>query len=88
MDNNKRKKVIRTVRDAIVAAAAEAEIVKEKTSRLAKRVEAKWQQSKPLQRKAEDNIRRGAQEFVDFGKSVARGVQEGVREVHKRSKKR
>jgi hypothetical protein len=85
MDESRREKVIKTVRDAIVAAAKDAEIVKEKTSNFAKRAEATWQQTKPLQRKAQENVRRVAQDVVDFGKSVAQGVTEGVKEVRERS---
>jgi hypothetical protein len=86
MDNVKRKKIIKTIRDAIVRAAAETEIVKAKTGRLAKRVGSKWEQSKPLQRKAQDNVRRATQEVLEFSKSVAQGVREGVRDIRKTSK--
>lgn len=83
MDNAKQRKVARVVRDAIVGAAAEVEVVKEKTNKLAKRVGEKWVESKPLQRKAHDRVRSTAQDVVDFSKSVTQGVQEGVREVRK-----
>lgn len=87
MDDKQRKKVITKVRNSIIAAAREAEVLKIKTNRLAQRAGEKWEESKPLQEKAARNIREVAQEIIAFSKSVAQGVKEGVREVRARGAK-
>ena len=88
MDTSTREKVVQKVRAAIVAAAWDADVIRKKTSTLAKRAEMKWEASKPLQRKVQGDVRRAAHDVVEFGKSVAQGVKEGVREVRMKSERR
>lgn len=87
MTDTNNKKVVSAVRDSIINAAKEAQLIKQKTTDLAKKVEKGWVDSKPSRDKAATDIQKAAQSIVDFGKDVAQGVKEGMSEIQKKTEK-
>ena len=84
MSNNKTNKswdVSKATRDAVVSTAAHVQMLKEKTTELAHKAGEKWEESKPRQQEAKNEIKKAAHKVVDFGKDVHKGFKEGVSEV-------
>lgn len=90
MNNNKKTKkswnVSNTTRSAVVGAAEQMRILREKTAELAHKAGEKWEESNPQRQKAKDMLEKTAQHIVDFGKEVQNGFKEGIAEVQKRNK--
>ena len=86
-NNDSKKKVVSTVRDAIVRAAKEAALLKQQSMDMAGKVKKGWNDSEPQRSKAKSDIQKAGNSVVDFAKDVAQGVKEGIAEVKKSSGK-
>lgn len=78
--------VTKATRDVIIGTAASMQTLKKKTNELAQMAEKKWQESKPNQQKAKDEIKKVATRVASFGKGVGKGIKEGIAQVQKEKK--
>lgn len=89
-ESNKTKesrKVMKTTRDAVIAAAERMRLLKQKTMALARKAENKWEGTKPQQQKAKEALKQAGRTIVDFEKDVREGLKQGLAEVKKRIRK-
>ena len=84
MANDNSKKVAKTVRDAIVKIASEARSLQGRSGDIAKKFSREWKDSKPGRDKAQKDAKRIARQIVEFSRSVAEGVKDGIRDVRKK----
>ncbi|MFA5987581.1 MAG: hypothetical protein WC797_02945 [Candidatus Paceibacterota bacterium] len=93
--NKTDKKVISTVKNAVVVTAAKAELLEQKAKKAAGMMKQKWdstkskrekakQKTKAVLEKAEQRAGGILKKTIQFGKDVAEGVREGVDEVKKK----
>ena len=87
MDNNKKWDASDITRDAVVGAAHAVRTVQEKADELVHGVDEKWEESKPQQQKAKDELKKAKDRVIEFGQEVEKGFKEGIVEVQKRKEK-
>ncbi len=78
--------VVKVTRDAVIRTAAGVRALQKKTAELAADAKKRWEESKPRQQRAKDQVRKAAQQVVDFGKDVGEGLKEGLADVRKGDK--
>ncbi len=83
----KQTNTVKATREAVVAAARRAGMLRQKTAKLARDSQKTWKGSKSRQQ-ATKQLEKAARTVVRFGKDVREGLKEGIAEVQKKNKRK